>query len=376
LLQWQPEGSESRFDRTRKVFRDYHLDWFWNDAAQTLKDPPLTANFDANCTACHSTGFVRFQDQMTGEWLTDAVDDLTGEYDIDQDGSPDEINLGCEVCHGPGSDHVAWAANPLNAGRQRRFIVNPARLSATREMMICGRCHDRPKGAWSVMANEEPLNAAGQMAPVGISRHDWLASYTSTKGPNPSDVWADDAHSKSHHQQYSDLLKSTMHRNDRILTVCSDCHDSHGFGAFRHHLVADPDNANSTLCLQCHAVDLLTHLVAKTGTTHAGPSTHCRLCHMPETAKTGAGRYGIVLGIPTGMASDDAITYFENDIASHLFRVPRKTHPSVSGLAPAQTMPIPYTNSCGAVCHDPGTIPLQAVAPSGGGQSAGGVKEK
>ena len=128
LLQWQSEGDEARFDRTRKVFRDYHLDHFWNNATLTLKDPPINSNFDANCTACHATGFQRYQDPMTGEWLTDAVDEVSGEYDLNHDGTPDEINMGCESCHGPGSDHVTWAADPANAGMQKRFIVNPAHL--------------------------------------------------------------------------------------------------------------------------------------------------------------------------------------------------------------------------------------------------------
>jgi hypothetical protein len=358
LLQWQPEGEESRWDRTRKVFRDYHLDTFWNAATNTLTNPPLNANFDANCTACHATGFTRFQDMTTGEWLTDAVDDVTGEYDIDHDGSPDEINLGCEVCHGPGSDHVAWAANPANAGHQKRFIVNPSKLSATREMMICGRCHDRPTGAWSVSQNEEPLNAAGQMAPVGISRQDFLASYTSVKGPTTADVWADDLHSKNQHQQYSDLLKSEMHRNDRRLTICSDCHGSHGEAVHVHHLFSNPADPNSFLCQKCHAVDIVTHMLDKTESAMAGPSTLCVRCHMPSTAMTGAGRYGLLDGIPTGTVADENIVYFENDLASHLFKVPRKNHPSVAGITPSFTMPIPYTNSCGGPCHLPGTILL------------------
>jgi cytochrome c553 len=367
LLQYQTEGNESFFDRTRKRVRDYHLDWFWDQNAQTFKDPPNNTNFDANCTACHATGFERIQDPGSGAWLTDAVDDVSGEYDLDGDGTPDELNIGCESCHGPGSDHVDWAANPANAGAQRRYIVQPAALSPSREAMICGRCHDRPLGAWSALTNEEPLNAAGAMAPVGISRSEWLANYTSTKGPKVTDVWADGLHSKSHHQQYSDLLKSTMHRNGRIITVCSDCHDSHGQKPYPHHLTDDPEQPNSNLCLKCHATDLLTHMNAVTGSTHGGFSTTCVKCHMPGTAKTGAGKYGLLLGAPNGTSGDNAKTYFENDVESHLFVVPRKTHPSVVGIAPASAMPIPYTNSCGGPCHNASTLPLALpfTAPDG-----------
>ncbi|MCA9320781.1 MAG: hypothetical protein KDB53_08605, partial [Planctomycetes bacterium] len=45
FLQIQPEGEESRFDRTRKVHRDYHMDWFWNDGTQSLVNPPLNRSF-------------------------------------------------------------------------------------------------------------------------------------------------------------------------------------------------------------------------------------------------------------------------------------------------------------------------------------------
>ena len=224
---------------------------------------------------------------------------------------------------------------------------------------MCGRCHDRVTGAWSVAANEEPLNVAGQMARPGISRERWLADHASVKGPTASDVWNDGIHSRSHHQQTSDLIKSRMHRNDRILTVCSDCHDHHGFASFEHELVEDPNDAiNSHLCLRCHATDLIPHMLAQTGSTHGGPSTLCVACHVPRTAKGGAGSYGILLGIPNGTAADDAITYFENDLGSHLFRVPRKTNPGVAGVTPAQAMPIPYTDSCGGPCHDAAAIPL------------------
>ena len=57
----------------------------------------------------------------------------------------------------------------------------------------------------------------------------------------------------------------------------------------------------------------------------AGPSTLCVRCHMPKTAKSGAGKYGLLEGVPTGGPGDDAITFYENDTASHRFLVPHKT---------------------------------------------------
>jgi cytochrome c553 len=224
-------------------------------------------------------------------------------------------------------------------------------------MMICGRCHGRPLGNGTVV-NEEPLNPSNEMPPPGISRQEFLAEYTTRPGPALSSYWSDELHSRSHHQQYTDLLKSPMHRNDRTLTTCSDCHDSHGYAPFEHHLILDPADSLTGLCTNCHQVDLLAHMQEKTGATHQGMATQCIDCHAPKTAKTGAGEYGLLLGMPTNMPSDLSITYFENDISSHLYLgVPRKLHPDVAGEIPAAAMPIPYTNSCGFPCHNASGLP-------------------
>jgi hypothetical protein len=53
-LQFNAAGSESSADRTRKVWRDYHLDWWWNPADNTFKTVPAAANsFDIQCAPCH-----------------------------------------------------------------------------------------------------------------------------------------------------------------------------------------------------------------------------------------------------------------------------------------------------------------------------------
>ena len=83
-----------------------------------------------------------------------------------------------------------------------------------------------------------------------------------------------------------------------------------------------------------------------------GELTNCVDCHMPLTAKTGAGSYGLLLGTPSGDDSDEEIVYWKGDISSHLFDVPFKSNPGVSGVIPGRAMPVPYTKNCAQTCHD------------------------
>lgn len=85
------------------------------------------------------------------------------------------------------------------------------------------------------------------------------------------------------------------------------------------------------------ATDLAGHLTAK-GIPSAGTKANvalCGDCHLTKAAKTGAGKPGLLI---------NGVQYWENDITSHLFKVPDRA------LATSQKMPVPYTNECG-FCH-------------------------
>ncbi len=229
--------------------------------------------------------------------------------------------------------------------------------------MLCARCHDRFVGNGPV-ASEAPLDSAGKMALPGIGRHDFLAAFVTQKGPAASDLWSDDLFSVHEHQQASDLLKSTKHRNDRILVTCGDCHRSHGFATFEHQLNHDKTDATGPLCFRCHNLDHFQHMIQNTGTVHAGANTYCTRCHMANTAQAGAGVFGILLQPPSGTPAEDDTIYYQNDRSSHLFlAVPRKTRPDVSGQKPVDAMPIPYTDQCGTNCHDPSLLPFLLQQP-------------
>jgi Doubled CXXCH motif (Paired_CXXCH_1) len=347
FLQYQHQGDDSYYDRTRNQWRDYHADWYWDPTAKVFKFPAKTKNIERNCMACHATGYSYNVDAVTGEVLCDATDEKTGAYDIDGDSIPDEINTGCEACHGPGSEH-ATAQAP-------KFIVTPANLTAARESQICGRCHDRQAGADSIK-NDQPLNAAGEMMAPGESRHKFLTEYVSRKGPKLSSMWADTHYSKSHHQQFPDLVKSKHWRGKYRLLSCTTCHDLHGNDKYAKALKENP--RDGTLCNQCHHVEITEHMIEKTGSPKAGRTPSCTDCHFTKIAKSGAGTPGVIMGTTTGGASDAEITYWKGDISSHLTTVPFSNNKGVVGVTPGKAMPIPYTNSC-ATCHNPTLIKYQ-----------------
>jgi predicted CXXCH cytochrome family protein len=333
-LQFQHDGLESYTDRTRKVWRDYHGDWWYDEAASSFKAQIPKNSFEKNCASCHATS-ARLTGSDATLWKLDSLvsDPVYGDFDYDGDGVKDEMNIGCETCHGPGSAH--WES----AG-QAKYIVSPSLLTPEREAMICGQCHSRPKGA---AGTDSPVNAEGWMMRAGTSRADFLASHATTQLDGASsDYFADGAkHSKSHHQQYSDFIRSAKYKNDSQLVTCTGCHDPHRRDNPRQLEAGVSDNSN--LCGGCHASiasSLASHLDSKLGAGMGAvmQNAKCPDCHMPKTAKTGAGRPGITAS---------GTQYWWGDITSHLFDMPRKADSSLTG----PNMPTAYTNPCGGICH-------------------------
>ena len=171
VLRYNMTGRDTRLSRDRRVWQDYKF-WMWWAAGSdgrcgtgddVVTAPPINNNaVQTMCASCHLTGWERYQDTASGEFLVRAVNDPGGEMNIDDDPAPDEINVGCESCLGSGSEHVA------NGGRAR-FIVNPKYLSAERSSVVCGRCHDRRQGyVGPVNGYTQAISQAGELARPGI----------------------------------------------------------------------------------------------------------------------------------------------------------------------------------------------------------------
>ena len=373
LLRYNMTGRDNRLNRARRVWHDYKFYLWWapgGDAEYGTSDdvitaPPVNTNtVQTMCASCHLTGWERYKDTATGQFLVRAVNDPGGAMNIDDDPEMDEINVGCENCHGPGSEHVA------NAGRSR-FIVNPKYLSAERSSVVCGRCHDRRQGyGGPTVGYTQALSEEGELARPGISRHKLITKYTDPikKGPTmqgpgqANNIWADDIHSNKPHQQYSDFLKSKMYRNDRLLVTCSDCHDLHGGTPYPRWLIHDADDSASSLCQRCHAVDVLSHMETTLNARMKGQLTRCIDCHMPGTANTGgiAGDFGRMIKTPpyANAQEEENNAYWQGPLKSHVFDVPLKTNGAVDGVSPGRAMPIPYTGACGT-CHVVSELPFK-----------------
>jgi predicted CXXCH cytochrome family protein len=373
VLRYNMTGRDNRLHRERRVWHDYKFYMWWaagpdgrhGTSDDVLTAPPVNTNaVQTMCAGCHLTGWQRYQDKATGQYLVRAVNDPAGDMNIDDDPELDEINVGCESCHGPGSEHVA------NGGRSR-FIVNPKYLSAERSSVLCGRCHDRRQGyGGPTVGYTQAVSESGVMAAPGISRHELITTYTdpikkgpTMRGPGREDnIWPDDVHSNKPHQQYSDFLKSKMYRNSRLLVACSDCHDMHGAAPYRRFLLHNPDDSASPLCQRCHAVDVLPHMDRKLNARMKGEQTRCIDCHMPGTANTGgvAGDLGRMIKTPpyANALEEENNAYWQGSLKSHVFDVPLKTNVGVSGVPPGRSMPIPYTGACGT-CHVVNELPFR-----------------
>ena len=131
-------------------------------------------NWNSMCAECHSTQLAKHYDPVTRTFST----------------TWSEIDVSCEACHGPGSDHVTWAkhkpgSEKYQAGKglvlqldERRNItwkINPKTGNAARsevrssdkEIEMCARCHSRRSPISDDYVHGEPFHGS---LPAATSR--------------------------------------------------------------------------------------------------------------------------------------------------------------------------------------------------------------
>ena len=192
-------------------------------------------------------------------------------YNI-QTKQPTEWNVGCEKCHGPGSEHVARPS--------RTNIINPARLNFVQANDTCLQCHTQGQP----LAN--PVNGQFYDWPVGFHqglelKNFWkleehkLGELTFTHFP--------DGTAHKNRMQANDFVDSVMYRRG---VTCFSCHDVHGTA--NHASLLKPVGQ---VCLTCHgpASPNGPHAASVEAHTHHAAGSaggQCVECHMPRIEQT------------------------------------------------------------------------------------------
>ncbi len=194
-----------------------------------LREMELNHPVDATCLFCHAS---RVQPRVKG-----TVNRFDGEPFL-------QPGVGCERCHGPGSEHIA----------RRGRMVNPATLTGERRDGICMQCH---------LEGTARIQAAGHRQDdyrPGAMLSDYLAIFV------PADAATRDLGAVS---QVEALARSTCKRRSGDALSCITCHDP-------HVQVTETEKAGyyRAKCLGCHA---------PMAERHHPEQPDCTICHMPRS---------------------------------------------------------------------------------------------
>jgi predicted CXXCH cytochrome family protein len=238
-----------QWDVTNHVWRKYFVpnggDWW----AEFYPPDNMQRPTGPTCDGCHSVGYDIHTKQVA-EW-----------------------NVGCERCHGPGSEHVAHPT--------RGNILNPAHMDYVAASDTCIQCHSQGR----------PLSS-----PIEGKYYDWPVGYN--VGSKLQDYWKleDYTLAKTDFYYFADgtAHKNRMQGNDFVQSVmyrrgitCSTCHDVHGTDNYAQ--LREPADK---LCLDCHGplspngprtATLEEHTHHKKGSA----GSQCVACHMPAIESEG-----------------------------------------------------------------------------------------
>lgn len=203
-------------------------------------------NWNFMCAECHSTDLKKNFDLDTGSYST----------------SWKQIDVGCQACHGPASNHVA-AQTP---GKQD-FALDFAAADATAQIETCARCHSRR----SVISDDY--------------RHGERLMQTHLPSLLTADLYFPDGQIRDEVYEYGSFLQSKMHAKG---VRCSDCHEPHSLKLRRegNQLCAGCHNAGAPAARPSIDVSGLQHKDYDSPAHHfhesGEPGSQCVDCHAPS----------------------------------------------------------------------------------------------
>ncbi|MCF6225749.1 MAG: tetratricopeptide repeat protein [Xanthomonadales bacterium] len=216
-------------------------------------------NWNYMCADCHSTNLKKNYNAESRSYNTQWS----------------EINVSCEACHGPASDHIAWSKLPadkkpldnglvvhLTKAGSNQWRINPKTRKPElangsnanqEEIQVCAKCHSRR------------AQLDDDFTPGDNFRDHYLPALLTEGLYHPDGKINDEVF------VYASFLQSRMYAAG---VTCSDCHNPH---------TLDRKAEGDAICQQCH---LPTNYASPKHHFHQQNSTgaSCISCHMP--AKT------------------------------------------------------------------------------------------
>jgi len=209
--------------------------------------PQQNANF--MCVECHTTGFKRnfnaAENRFASQWQS--------------------LGVGCQACHGPASDHLAWTTKktPLEHAGFQQSLRGGDNL---KEVETCARCHARRSPLDDGFKNSHRL--MDDFLPSRLTR----------------ELYALDGKIQDEVFEYGSFTQSKMFAKG---VRCSNCHEPHST-----KLRAEGNG----VCLQCHNPAGKTGIASVDGSglkardyqsaehhkhVPGQPGSQCVDCHMP-----------------------------------------------------------------------------------------------
>jgi len=245
------EGGQRWFHLYPNEQMDYRHPQHWTARDQT---------WNYQCAECHSTDLKKNYNVVNNSYRT----------------SWSEINVACEACHGPASEHVSWAQAAAQhpdkqAGGDNGLVVDLADPDAATwtidaatgkpgrsqprtqhsQIQLCARCHSRRGQIWEDYAYGKPLGNTHRLSLLD------------------QQLYFPDGQIKDEVYVYGSFIQSKMYAAG---VTCSNCHDPHSL-----KLHAE----GNALCAACH---LPTRYDTPTHHHHQpdGEGAACTACHMPQ----------------------------------------------------------------------------------------------
>jgi Tfp pilus assembly protein PilF len=197
-------------------------------------------NWNYMCADCHSTNVRKDYDKDTHSYQSQFS----------------EISVGCEACHGPASNHVAWANTGIGESGLQRLGDQARQINA------CAPCHSR----------------RSQLA-EGFRPHlPYLDHYLPAL--LDSGLYYADGQVLDEVYVYGSFLQSKMHAQG---VTCSHCHEPHS---------ATLRTSDNGLCSQCHSSSPRADFPTLAAGNYDSPEHHmhpagspgsrCIACHMTD----------------------------------------------------------------------------------------------